>query len=225
MRTSVVMLDAGNTLFVERLGRDELYTRALSDLGLPVDVMRVARLRVAVHDAMPEQVDGRPRYSEPWFQEYMRRLVTELGGGIDPERVRRRLADDFSRPDTYVLFADTLDALEDLTERGLRLALVSNWSRQLRALLDGLGLSRFFEVTVISEEAGLSKPDPGIYRTALEQLDVSAGHAVHVGDHPLNDLAAARRAGLRALLLDRHGEHGHDEAAIPSLREIVPRLD
>jgi putative hydrolase of the HAD superfamily len=224
MSCRVVLLDAGGTLFTERETRDAIYARALSERGVPATEEQVARVRMTVHDGMPGQLDGQPPYTDDWFREFIRRLLVELGADLDAEELRAALADHFSRPENFVVFSDVLSTLDDLLERGLRLGVVSNWSDRLEGLIDGLGLRRHFEVVVISAVVGSTKPDPGIFRHALRRLDVPAEQALHVGDHPVNDLAGARRAGLAALLIDREGRSPTGPDVLRSLEELPARL-
>ena len=222
----VVLLDAGGTLFTERETRDEIYARMLAERGVTASVARVSELRHRLHAEMPATVDGQVRYTDRWFREFMRRLLVELEAPPDvaPEALRAALATHFSRPESFVVHADAPPALEALLERGLRLAVVSNWSDRLPALIDGLGLRPYFEVLVVSALVGHTKPEPGIFRAALEQLGSPADRALHVGDDPVNDLAGARRAGLAALLLDREGRHPAGPQVARSLEELPGRL-
>ena len=227
MNRRAVLLDAGGTLFTERLTRDELYRSALAAHGIGVPLATLARLRAEVHDAMPEVFEGRRRYTDPWFDEFMRRLLVRLEVDLSPAELRAELGEVFSRPETFVVFAEVPDALESLAERGLRLAVASNWSDRLTGLLEGLGLLRHFEVVAISAVVGHTKPDPGLFRWTLERLGLRPDQAVHVGDHPLNDLAGARRAGLAAWRVDRHRPPGAppEPDTIGGLDEILERLD
>lgn len=87
-------------------------------------------------------------------------------------------------------------ALGELRRRGLRLAVVANWDCALRGVLAGLGLAPYFDVVVASAEAGAEKPDPEIFRIALERLGAAPERALHVGDEAVDELGA-RAAGLR----------------------------
>jgi len=223
MTVGVVLLDAGGTLFTERETRDAIYARTLTERGLPVTEARIAALRETLHAAMPAEVEGHVRYTDRWFREFMRRLLAELGSPLDPEALRRDLAAHFSRPESFVLHADTRVALERLLEHGLRIGVVSNWSDRLPPLLEGLGLSRYFEVVTVSAIVGHTKPDRRIFEVALAGFGVRPEQALHVGDDPVNDLAGARRAGLGALLIDRAGRHEGPEV-IRSLEEMPARL-
>ena len=59
-----------------------------------------------------------------------------------------------------------------------------------------LGLGSLFDVVVISQSEGLTKPDPLIFTRAVERIGVAPGEAMFVGDHPEIDVAGARAAGL-----------------------------
>jgi putative hydrolase of the HAD superfamily len=70
-----------------------------------------------------------------------------------------------------------------------------------RAKLVAAGLENRIAGAVISGEVGVEKPDPAIFRLALRHAGCSALEAVMVGDHPENDIAGARAAGLDAVMV------------------------
>jgi HAD superfamily hydrolase (TIGR01509 family) len=117
-------------------------------------------------------------------------------------------------------FPDAAPALEALRADGLRLVCVSNWDCALSEVLERTGLRDHVDGTVTSAGAGARKPDPRIFGPALELARCAPAEALHVGDTPEEDLAAARAAGIPALLLDRGG--GGD---IASLTEIEDHLE
>jgi putative hydrolase of the HAD superfamily len=117
-------------------------------------------------------------------------------------------------------YPDAEPALRGLRERGMRLLAVSNWDCSLSAVLERCGLGELLDGVVTSAEVGASKPDPAIFRAALERAGSEPGQALHVGDTPEEDLAGARAAGIRALLIDRSGDGGD----IASLAEIDQHL-
>lgn len=91
------------------------------------------------------------------------------------------------------------EVLERLAAAGCGLAVCTNKpTRATRAVLDGLGLARYFAAVVGGDSMPVKKPDPGPLRAILERLGVAAGRAAMVGDHR-NDVAAARGAGMRAI--------------------------
>jgi putative hydrolase of the HAD superfamily len=80
------------------------------------------------------------------------------------------------------------EGIERLRARGLALAVVSNWDISLHERLDELGIP-----VITSADAGARKPDPTVFRLALERLGVPASRTLHVGDtdHDRNAAAAA----------------------------------
>ncbi|MBV9926509.1 MAG: HAD family hydrolase [Acidobacteria bacterium] len=119
---------------------------------------------------------------------------------------------------------DAPRVIDELKGRGLLVAVVSNTEDgRVRDALGAAGLADRFDVIVDSHLVGVSKPDPAIFRHALELLNVEAHEAVFVGDSYAHDALAARAAGLRAVLLDPLDLH--PDAVCPrihSLGELLP---
>jgi putative hydrolase of the HAD superfamily len=67
--------------------------------------------------------------------------------------------------------------------------------------LASVTLASRFDVTIFSCEVGIRKPDPPIYRAALEGLGVDARHALFVGDGGSDEHRGARAVGLRAVFV------------------------
>jgi putative hydrolase of the HAD superfamily len=110
-------------------------------------------------------------------------------------------------------------ALARLRAGGARLAVVSNWDVSLHDVLERTGLRALVDAVVISAELGAAKPDPAIFRAALERLGATADAALHVGDSMEHDVAGARAAGIEAVLVARDG------AAVPDGVRAVASLD
>jgi putative hydrolase of the HAD superfamily len=124
------------------------------------------------------------------------------------------------------------DALAALAARGLRLAVVSNADGTVEEQLRvdeicqvGPGAGVEVQVVIDSGVVGVAKPDPAIFRLALEALDVAPDAAIHVGDTPAADVAGALAAGIRPILVDPYDLH--PEAPCPrvgTLAEVVTLL-
>jgi 5'-nucleotidase len=78
-----------------------------------------------------------------------------------------------------------------------RLALIANQGPECRRWLDELGWLGRFEVIALSEEEGTAKPDPALFRKALERAGVEPGEAIMVGDRLDNDIAPALALGMK----------------------------
>jgi FMN hydrolase / 5-amino-6-(5-phospho-D-ribitylamino)uracil phosphatase len=144
-----------------------------------------------------------------------RRRNAEGGGEADDEALARRLADSYfhHRDRDPALFPDTLPCLEALREE-YRLGLLSNGSR----LPEKIGLGSYFESVVFAQDHGVAKPDKALFEVVERQLGVGPASCVLVGDHPLNDVSGAKRAGWCAVWIDRDGDGSFflfDESAGP----------
>ena len=62
-----------------------------------------------------------------------------------------------------------------------------------------LGFADLFDPILISGREGLRKPDPRIFKRALQRLGVPPAQAWYVGDHPDDDVRGAFEAGLTAV--------------------------
>ncbi len=118
---------------------------------------------------------------------------------------------------------DVRPALARLRQLGLKMVVVSNANGRLRHLFDRLGLTAYFDLVLDSHEWAVEKPDPRLFRIALEQSGAAADTTAHVGDFYQIDVAGARLAGLReGILLDAAGLYPDvDCRRIRALDELV----
>jgi HAD superfamily hydrolase (TIGR01549 family) len=122
---------------------------------------------------------------------------------------------------------DVIPTLAALRDRGLRLVVVSNANGRLRHLFDRVDLTKWFDHVLDSHEWGVEKPDPKLFKLALEQSRADAATTVHVGDLYHVDVVGARNAGLReGILLDLAGLYEDvDCPRISSLAALVEWID
>jgi putative hydrolase of the HAD superfamily len=117
---------------------------------------------------------------------------------------------------------DAEPALALARSGGLSTAVISNSNGSVQSILEALGLTRHLDFVIDSFEVGVEKPDPRIFRLALEKMGVGAAQAVYVGDLYSIDVLGARAAGLPAILLDPGGCWGErDCVTAPSVLDAV----
>jgi putative hydrolase of the HAD superfamily len=122
----------------------------------------------------------------------------------------------------FFAYPDAAPALRDLRAAGFRLVVVSNWDHSLHERLQETGLAPLLDGALASAEVGSAKPDPAIFRAALELAGTD--DAWHVGDTVEADVAGALNAGLRPVLLAR-GAHARAPDGVPlieSLSRLIP---
>jgi putative hydrolase of the HAD superfamily len=124
-----------------------------------------------------------------------------------------------------------VETLRELRRRGVGTGLITVCSEDVVDVWAETPFAGLFDAEVFSAACGLRKPDPRIYRLALEGLRVEAGDAVFVGDGANDELIGAERIGMRAVLIHRPGEDpaqpelrdwaGERISAIPQILELV----
>jgi len=112
--------------------------------------------------------------------------------------------------------------IRELRERGLRTALLSNHPSNLPDLLRRVGVEDVFDEVVVSALEGIAKPDPALYRRALERLGVAPEEAVFVDDQRAN-IEAARHLGIVSIRF-RGVRHLRRALAAAGLPVEVPPL-
>ncbi len=228
----VVFFDAGETILSPRPSWSELSARILQQRGhdVAVDSMRSAFRHTAQHFTRAAD-EGRTFSTSPGeSKRFWTTLYVDLLDflGIHDEEAPEVLYQTFSDPENYDLFPDARPTLDELKGRGLCLGVISNFESWLRMLLDRLEVRELFDVLAISGELGWEKPDPRIFRWAMEEAGVDAASSVHIGDSPHFDPAPAAALGMHGVLLDRHGRWDDLEADYPritTLEELVELVD
>ena len=126
----------------------------------------------------------------------------------------------------WTAYPDARSALAQLAGLGLRTAVLTNGAtRQQNVKLAAVGLATLVGPVCTAEDLGVAKPAPAAYRTVCDRLGAAPARTVHVGDNHDLDVLAARRAGLRAIHLDRCDAGPYDEPhRITSLDELVTRI-
>jgi HAD superfamily hydrolase (TIGR01509 family) len=115
-------------------------------------------------------------------------------------------------------------ALALLRAGGVRVVVVSNSEGTLAGVLRSVGLGDAFDHVIDSGLVGVEKPDPAIFRFALDAFALAPERVLHLGDTYSTDVVGARAAGMRVALIDPHGHfagrHG-DVPRVPGTAEVA----
>jgi putative hydrolase of the HAD superfamily len=116
--------------------------------------------------------------------------------------------------------ADLLEAVHARVPIGI---VSNNLLEEQREKLEYCGLARFVDALVVSEETGISKPDPGIFYIALDRLNVNAEDAIMIGDSWAADVAGAKAAGIRAIWFNpAKAPKPIDDACVGEIAALTP---
>lgn len=91
-------------------------------------------------------------------------------------------------------FPQAIDMLRTLSQR-YRLVAITNGN----ANLERVGIMPLFAAQYTAEQVGYAKPAPEIYQHMLADQHIAPEQCLHVGDHPIEDIEAARQCGMQTL--------------------------
>jgi HAD superfamily hydrolase (TIGR01549 family) len=239
MRVEAVLFDLFDTLLL--LEPEEVYYEcclmklheSLVKNGINVAFKDFNRAYFEVQDEYYSE--HRQDFKEPHFNVRVVQTLRKLGFNFavsNPivSQATKAFAKEFMR---YVSVDDDAISVLQKLHGKYKLGLISNFGIPEcgRQLLDRFGLSKFFDITLISGEINVRKPSPKIFERALKALDLHASRAVFVGDMLDLDIMGPKKVGMKTILIERRALalHHHPEAKpdkiIKSLYELLGILD
>ena len=203
-----IFFDAAGTLFYLPRGVGYHYALIANQLGLNSDSAKLDRAFQNAWDAMPRRdaLDG-PRENDDkgWWRQLVDLVLNDVVpamGELDRDNFVEIVYEHFAEAGVWELYPEVPEVLENLQPR-FELAVVSNFDGRLRMIFEQLGVSKFFKQVFLSSELGADKPDPEIFRRALNVIQLQPHEVLHVGDDSERDWKAAASAGLLIFELDR----------------------
>ena len=203
-----IFFDAAGTLFYLTKTVGEHYAYIGREVGLDLDAHELDRAFHTAWQEMPRRpaIEG-PRENDDkgWWHELVGRVFNQVAPSLselDRDNFFEVAYEHFAEPGVWELYPEVPNVLKQL-QKQFQLAVISNFDGRLRFILQHLGIAKYFAHVFISSELGADKPDPEIYRRALNLIHLAADEVLHVGDDPERDWKAATAAGLRVFLLDR----------------------
>ena len=159
---------------------------------------------------------------------YFQRIFARCGiaNAASTAPASAELRDYHARSNLWEVVPDEVRAALDGLKSRYRMSVISNANGTVRAKLERVGLAPYFERILDSHEVGIEKPDPRIFRRALEETGAQAEGSLYVGDLYYVDVIGARAAGMQAVLLDPAGVHGDKPVpTVPGLAALPAALE
>ncbi|MDH3442472.1 MAG: HAD-IA family hydrolase [Deltaproteobacteria bacterium] len=232
MTIKSVLFDAAGTLIKTAKPVGESYSAIAETHGVQVAPGELAaRFRTCFDRASPLAFPGVGAgairgMERNWWKELVRDVFSPFGAFAHFDACFDELFGYFARADSWKLYPEAVETLLSLRQRGLKLAVVSNFDSRLHNILDGLGAASWFDGVFVSSTVGYAKPDRRIFEFVLKAQRLTATNVLHVGDSITNDIAGAANAGVKGILVDRKGSHNSDGIPrVVNLREILAHLE
>ncbi|CAM3426384.1 HAD family hydrolase [Brevibacillus invocatus] len=221
-----IWFDLGYTLV--RMNREEVYQKVLGDFDVYRSVEEIALAYHRTDKLFMREYQGvlgkDSRAFLPWYVgalNYKLRLSLPIE---DVVQVYRQRASEY--PLQWTAYEGAKETLQGLKNLGYQLGLISNWDQTARQVLKKNGLDEVLDEIVISSEVGLEKPDPGIFRLAMEKGNVTSNQSLYIGDNYYDDVIGCQKVGMHCLLINPYGNCGVEELTYqPVIRGIQDVAD
>ncbi len=215
-----MFFDAGNTLLFPDTERTlaSLIARGIRPTD---DQLRTAERTVREYR---DHHTGNSNPNHSYWNVYFDQLFSTLGLAPDPVLQQQLIASSHRSTNWRRILPDTRNTLL-LLKQQYRLAVISNSDGGIQEAISAAGIADCFECIIDSAHVGVEKPDPAIFRTALNAMHVQPSESIYIGDVYAIDVLGARSVGMRAILIDPFGVCDHQDCPrISSLFELPDLL-
>lgn len=224
-----MLLDVGGVFLLPEHDR---IAAAFERAGTPLDTdLDAAHYRGAA--SFTTDLDVEADWPGCW-RRYLDAYIDACGAtGVDREEIHRHLDSEFADAGLWLHeIPGAREGLAALAASGVRLGVISNADGLIgsrlaaREILQvGPGMGTEVECVIDSGAVGVMKPDPRIFRLALDAMGLEPEECWYVGDMPAIDVVGARRAGLHPIVMDPLGlHHDADYDRCDSLADLARRL-
>lgn len=205
MTIRAVVFDWRGTL-VSELTPEGWAWHALQRTGRRCDAAAVAALLEAIRDAA-----GEPnRMKDPTGNTSFARHRDTYYGVFRDAGLASDLADALFAVDSDAhlnhFAADAVDTFRYLAKKRCKIGILSNIHFDIRPVFAAANLLESVDAFILSSEQGIQKPDPAIFRCAMDMLGTCAEETLMVGDRPSRD-GAAVAVGMPTLLVPQLIDH------------------
>lgn len=228
MSYKAIFFDAGGTLFEPNPSVGHIYSEIAAKYGMKVSHQEIEahfRAEFAKRDKLSNSyAHDSEKHEKTWWKDLVRTVFEKAVPLQNFDAFFEALYDYFATSEAWRLFPESMKVVERLKESGYILGIVSNWDSRLLSICKQMGFDTRFDFILASAVVGSAKPDAGIFKEALRRASVKPERALHVGDSIENDVRGAKKCGIDALLIDRHGRKVDNVTVIRSLTEVFEYL-
>ncbi len=206
MTRHALVFDCGDTLLTLSPTREQICQEALAQLGVDVDLDRIARAYRMVDFRLVQRSSQLKTSAEKrrFHTQYNTLLAEALGLDTRAAQLDVTLYDRFTARRRWISFPGTAEALAALSPR-FDLYVLANWDERLLSLLEDNQLAHLFKGIYSSAALGAEKPDPAIFERFIAATGVIPAQTLYIGNEYRADVMGSRAAGFTPILFDRTG--------------------
>ncbi|MBN2753865.1 MAG: HAD-IA family hydrolase [Candidatus Goldbacteria bacterium] len=228
MKVKAVFFDAGETLIHRNPSLATITHRYLLKAGKKVNRAKLNAVLFQAARDMKEIVQKAELNDTEKWHVYMDSVLKKLG--IKDNNLKNDVIARLKRGTSFRVYDEVWGVLKGLKKAGIKAGIISNAPRDLKKVFDRLGLTKQFDWIVVSEDAGVEKPDKKIYDLAIKRCGFDRKNVIYIGDNYLADIMGSVAAGIKPVWLLRDtkdaqftfktGKAPDGVAVIKSLREV-----
>ena len=218
-----ILFDSGDTLVYPKSGSwwpGPEFESILLRHGINVSQFEPDTMRIALEEGQ-EYLDANHLVANlekemAQFRTYYQIICNQLGINKS-DRLTKELARAYVEECNFILYQDTVPALETLTNDGKTLGVLADAWPSLHNKYIALGIRHYFKSFTVSAEVGCCKPDEQIYRRAIDKIGIESKNLLFVDDDTEN-VKAAIRLGMNGIVMLRN--RGIEEGEVPFAMDL-----
>ena len=231
MIIKAVLFDMGNTLIKYDVKVfEEPFHRILHSLGIPKSLDEIKKAFLSAENEAKDlnllSLFGKMKCEEYWNR--WNSLVLKHLGVAKHRELGRIVQSKWFDFLNCTLHPEVEEVLSELKRRKLKIGVISTaYEEEINNILEKVGLgSSVFNIKVGVDTTRNRKPNPVVFKYAIDKLGVKPEETVFVGDNVEVDYKGAENVGMHALLIDRTEKHKQgDLKTIRNLKEILSQID
>jgi putative hydrolase of the HAD superfamily len=168
------------------------------------------------------------------YQDCLNYICQHLGAQVEENQIGQasRIRFEMMKQNTSSIREGAVEVLSSLKSNGYKTGLISDCSIETSLVWDDMPLAPLIDAPVLSCLVGISKPDPEIFRIAVDRLEVTPDRCLYIADGIGEELTTASKLGMRAVMIitstDRSGDpfrEDWDGEIISTLYEVPELLE
>jgi putative hydrolase of the HAD superfamily len=225
MPYKILLIDADHTLFDFDQSEEIAFKSLLKQIKLEKDFSTLFPVYMDINRKIWEELHAGSITQKQLKTERFQRFTKQFDLEHDPQQLSKAFTKHLSN--ASILFDKALHIIEVLSKK-YRIALVTNGLKEVQTKrVRQSVLSPFVELTVISDEIGISKPDPAIIDYTLKKMNhPNKSDVIIIGDNLHSDILCGFNAGIDTVWYNpKNTENTLDKNPTYTIRDLEELLD